>query len=147
MSVVNETMVVKYTNIFFSLSALLIVTSAVSFPTFGQSKQTKRKSQSLYPPIEDQAIKRIEPTYDRHHLRLEGDVIVRVEVDGKGDVTSARAISGHPLLKNLALRAAKNWQFSPRVRNGKPVKNRGTITFHFTPDNRKPNAEDKEKMT
>jgi TonB family protein len=144
----NEVMVKKHTGKSIFLSVLLIVTLAFSPTTSGQSKQTKRKTQSIYQPIEDQAIKRVEPSYDLYHLgRIETDVVGRVIVDEKGNVISARAISGHPLLLTKAVFAAKDWKFSPKIRNGKAVKNRGTITFHFRPDTRRPNAEDTEKNT
>ena len=129
------------------LSVFLLLTLLLTFcfDTFGHSKQAKRKPQSIYQPIDDQSIKRVEPTYDKYHLRIETDVVVQVHVDEKGNVTSAHAISGHPLLRSQALFAAKDWKFSSKICNGKPVKNRGTITFHFMPVNRRPNVEDKEK--
>jgi TonB family protein len=93
----------------------------------GSAKKVKR---SLYQSIDEQAVKRVEPTYNQH-LRLEGNVVVRVEVDEKGDVISAKAISGHPLLRGFAVEAAKNWKFAPKLYKGKPVSNKGTIRIHF----------------
>jgi len=46
-------------------------------------------------------------------------------------VISARAISGHPLLKDAAVNAARGWKFSPTMLTGVPVKVIGTITFNF----------------
>jgi TonB family protein len=115
-----------------------------SSDVLGQRKQTKRKAQSLYLPIDDQAIKRVEPSYDIYHLgRIESEVVVRVVVDEKGNVNSARAISGHALLRSPAVFAAKDWKFAPKLNNDKPVKNRGTITFHFLPVNKRLKVEDK----
>ena len=131
---------------FISLCVLLMLTLIFSSAASGQSKQNKKKAESIYLPIEDQAIKRIEPSYDVYHLgRIETNVAVRVIVDEKGNVTSARAISGHPLVRSQAVFAARDWKFSPKIRNGKPVKNRGTITFHFTPVNKRPNTDVNEK--
>ena len=139
-------MLKKQAGKFIFLSVLLIMTLAFSSATFGQSKQTKRKAQSIGQPLEGQAIKRVDPSYDLYHLgRIETNVVVRIIVDQEGNVTSARAISGHPMLRSQAVFAARNWKFSPKICNGKAVKNRGTITFHFTPVNRRPNAQDKKK--
>ena len=83
------------TNLIF-LTLLLMLIALFSSDVLGQRKQTKRKAQSLYLPIDDQAIKRVEPSYDIYHLgRIESEVVVRVVVDEKGNVNSARAISGH----------------------------------------------------
>jgi protein TonB len=60
-----------------------------------------------------------------------GTVVVSVEVDEKGGVTSARAVSGHPLLRAAAEAAARQARFSPTLLSGKPVKVRGTLTYEF----------------
>jgi protein TonB len=58
-------------------------------------------------------------------------VVVEVTVDEQGNVMSARAISGHPLLKEAAVAAARGWRFTPTLLTGTPVKVIGTITFNF----------------
>jgi outer membrane biosynthesis protein TonB len=40
-------------------------------------------------------------------------------------------VSGHPLLKEAAVAAARGWKFSPTLLTGTPVKVIGTITFNF----------------
>jgi hypothetical protein len=116
------------------LFLLLTLVAAFSSDALGQSKQTNRKTQSIYAPIDDQAIKRVEPSYDIYHLgRIETDIVVRVVVNEKGNVISERAVSGHALLRSPAVFAAKDWKFALKIRNSKPVKNRGTIRFHFSP--------------
>jgi len=52
----------------------------------------------VYPPIAAAAI-------------ASGEVVVEVKIDGKGTVTSARAISGHPLLQAVSVAAARRWKF------------------------------------
>jgi TonB family protein len=64
--------------------------------------------------------------------KASGTVIVRVLVDEKGNVVSARATSGHPLLQASAVAAARSAKFSPTQLNGKPVKVSGTIRYEFT---------------
>jgi TonB family protein len=60
-----------------------------------------------------------------------GTVVVLVVADEEGNVESAKAISGHPLLKPSAEAAAKQATFTPMVVAGKPVKMTGTITYNF----------------
>jgi protein TonB len=64
--------------------------------------------------------------------RVAGAVVVEVTVDEDGGVISARAVSGHPLLKDAAVAAARAWRFTPTQLSGVPVKVIGTITFNFT---------------
>jgi TonB family protein len=62
-----------------------------------------------------------------------GAVQVQVIVDENGNVTSAQVVSGHPLLQNAALQAARNAKFSPAKLSGQPVKVTGVIIYNFTP--------------
>jgi periplasmic protein TonB len=41
-------------------------------------------------------------------------------------------LSGHPLLRDAALQAAKQWLFIPTELNGQPVRAIGLLTFNFT---------------
>jgi len=45
--------------------------------------------------------------------RAMGNVVVEVQIDAEGNVTSARALSGHPLLQKVSVDAAKGWRFAP----------------------------------
>lgn len=63
-----------------------------------------------------------------------GTVIVQVIVDETGKVTSATAISGHPLLRQSAVQAAYQARFTPMKLSGKAVKVFGTISYNFVPE-------------
>ena len=63
--------------------------------------------------------------------RASGTVTVRVTVDETGSVTSAKAVSGHPLLQAAAVAAARQAKFSPTLLSGKPVKVSGVLTYNF----------------
>ncbi len=76
------------------------------------------KPAPVYPPIARAA-------------RVGGTVIVQVTVDESGNVVSARAVSGPPLLQQAAANAARGWRFSPTLLSGQAVKVTGTITFNF----------------
>lgn len=60
-----------------------------------------------------------------------GTVVVQVLIDENGNVVSARAISGHPLLQAVAVGAARQARFSPTKLSGQPVKVTGVIQYNF----------------
>ncbi len=66
-------------------------------------------------------------------VRASGSVTVQVLVDESGRITSATAVSGHPLLRNAAVQAAREAVFNPTLLAGKPVKVSGVITYNFVP--------------
>lgn len=85
-------------------------------------------------PIAGTARKRVQPPYPipAKSAGVQGAVVVEVTVSESGKVLSARAINGHPLLREAAVSAARNWEFSPTLLGDVPVKVIGTITFNFT---------------
>lgn len=60
-----------------------------------------------------------------------GAVTVQVTLDENGNVISASAVSGHPLLKQSAVAAARQAKFRPTLLSGQPVKVTGVITYNF----------------
>jgi periplasmic protein TonB len=64
-------------------------------------------------------------------VRASGAVTVQVLIDESGNVVSASAASGHPLLKAAAVAAARQAKFSPTMLSGQPVKVSGVITYNF----------------
>jgi TonB family protein len=65
------------------------------------------------------------------NARVEGTVVVEVVVDETGKVVEASAVSGHVLLREAAVSAARDWTFKPSVSGGKARKVRSTIVFMF----------------
>lgn len=63
--------------------------------------------------------------------RASGLVKVKVTVDETGRVISAEAVSGHPLLREAAVAAARQARFSPTLVEGKPVKVDGVVSYNF----------------
>jgi TonB family protein len=86
--------------------------------------------------LQASATQRVEPVYPplAKAAHVSGAVVVEVTIDESGTVQSARAISGHPLLKDAAVQAAQGWKFQPTSLSGTPVKVIGTITFNFQMD-------------
>lgn len=66
-------------------------------------------------------------------VRASGQVVVQVIISESGSVTSASAVSGHPLLRAAAANAARSARFSPTLLSGQPVKVSGVITYNFVP--------------
>ncbi len=62
-----------------------------------------------------------------------GAVNVQVLVDENGNVTQARAVSGHPLLRNSAVQAARGARFRPTQLSGQAVRVTGIIVYNFVP--------------
>ena len=67
-------------------------------------------------------------------VRAAGAVNVQVTIDEEGNVISASAVSGHPLLKAAAVQAARASKFNPTMLGGKPVKVSGIIVYNFSPE-------------
>ena len=62
---------------------------------------------------------------------VEGTVVVRVAVDEAGKVVEAEAISGHPLLREASVAAARRALFAPALLSGRAVKVSGVLTYKF----------------
>lgn len=64
-------------------------------------------------------------------VKASGIVYVKITIDEKGDIESAQAVSGHPLLRPAAIEAAKKAKFKPTVIDEKPVKVSGFLIYSF----------------
>ncbi len=86
--------------------------------------------------LNGKAIKLPKPPYPpiAKATKAQGTVVIQVLVDENGDVILAHAVSGDPLLQAVALAAARQAKFPPRIVSGKSVKVSGVITYEFTPD-------------
>jgi TonB family protein len=62
---------------------------------------------------------------------VSGVVTVEVVIDEDGRVEFARGVSGHPLLQEAAVNAARQARFSPTRLSGQPVKVIGILTYNF----------------
>jgi protein TonB len=83
--------------------------------------------------LNGKAISKPEPAYPpiARAAHASGQVTVQVLIDEKGNVVTAQAVSGHPLLKASAEAAARKAKFSPTVLSGQPVKVTGVIVYNF----------------
>ena len=62
---------------------------------------------------------------------LNGIVNVLVVINEYGSVISAKALDGPVVFRQISEEAARNWKFSPALRNGQPVQSQQTIQFNF----------------
>lgn len=73
------------------------------------------------------------PTYPAiaQAAKASGRVDVQIVIDEDGNVISASAVSGHPLLRAAAVTAAREAKFSPTKLSGQPVKVTGVLVYNF----------------
>ncbi|CAN5655501.1 hypothetical protein BH20ACI3_BH20ACI3_14700 [soil metagenome] len=68
---------------------------------------------------------------DASAARASGTVVVQVTVDEYGNVIAARALSGHQMLQQASVSAARQARFAPTFLMGEAVKVTGVITYNF----------------
>ena len=80
------------------------------------------------------ATKMVKPIYSQMAQRanVEGRVVVEVSLDEEGNVTEAKAVSGHQFLRASAEDAARRSKFKPAMFNDQPIKGTGVITYNFS---------------
>jgi len=105
-----------------------------SFKTEGQGQRQPDASKPILAgQLNGRALNRPAPVYPAvaRAAKAEGRVTVEVIINEEGKVQSARAVDGHPLLREAAVDAARQWEFAPTRLEGKPVKVTGRISFNF----------------
>lgn len=83
--------------------------------------------------VNGKAVELPKPSYPTaaHSVRATGAVAVQVLIDESGKVISANAVSGHPLLRAEAQKAASSARFTSTNLSGQPVKVTGVILYNF----------------
>jgi TonB family protein len=92
-----------------------------SLPEAGAGIVLAKLSRPIYPPIARQA-------------RITGDVEVRVSIRKDGGVVSAYAVTGHPMLREAALKSALSSTFECRGCNDQGATYSLTYTFGLRED-------------
>jgi TonB family protein len=88
-------------------------------------------AESWVPP---DVLEEVEPEYppERYEEGLDVKVIVRVDIDGAGNVKKASVFnSGGPDFDEAALEAARRWKFEPALVNGVPAESFAMIYIVF----------------
>jgi periplasmic protein TonB len=83
--------------------------------------------------LNGKAVRLVQPPYPQiaRQAHASGTVVVQVLIDENGNVVTAHASSGHPLLQAAAVAAARQSKFSPTKLSGQPVKVTGIIQYNF----------------
>jgi TonB family protein len=103
-------------------------------PTAETGAETPKKLTVSGGVLQGKAIKKVQPPYPpiAKAARASGAVQVQVTISETGEVIEASVVSGHPLLRDAALQAARRWMFQPTELSAVPVKVQGILTFNFT---------------
>ncbi len=64
-------------------------------------------------------------------VNASGTVNVQIIIDEQGNIVSATAVSGHPLLRQAAEQSAIEAKFSPTLLSGQPVRVSGILVYNF----------------
>ncbi|MCA1588923.1 MAG: TonB family protein [Acidobacteria bacterium] len=80
------------------------------------------------------AVRMVRPVYPQLAQRsnIEGRVVVAIEVDEIGNVTKAKATSGHQMLRMAAEAAAQRSKFKPGAFDGRPNKAKAVVIYNFS---------------
>ncbi len=128
------------------LPTTLLLLTSISFTSLGiqNSSGTQEVVQKRVGTLESNALRKVEPQYPTNakSARVQGEVKVEVVIDEKGNVISAKVVSGDPLLHDPSLIAARQWTFKPALISGKPVKVSGFLTFRFVLDDKEANKDE-----
>jgi TonB family protein len=83
--------------------------------------------------LNGKATKLVKPPYPKEakEARADGPVLIQVTVDEEGNVISASAVNGHPLLLAVSEQAARASKFAPTKLQDQPVRVRGVIVYNF----------------
>ena len=132
---------------FGKLAIVVSLSVSVSLAQAGKKSDAGRVVIKSGVALEKEVIKKVDPIFPpiAKAARASGAVKVEVKIDEAGEVVSARAISGHPLLRDSAEAAALQWKFKPAAISGERIKISGILTFNFTLDGGKKSEAEEER--
>ncbi len=102
-----------------SLAAAQVVPQRVRTIESVMAQRLVRRVAPLYPPLARQA-------------KVQGVVVLKVQISKSGDVQKIELVSGHPLLAPAAIEAVKQWKYTPYLLNAEPVEVETQVTVNFT---------------
>lgn len=79
-------------------------------------------------------VKKVSPVYPEAALqeKLQGTVVIEIYINEKGQVRAARILeTASPILNDAALKAVRQWEYEPFVKDGKAVPVAFTVTVTF----------------
>jgi TonB family protein len=77
---------------------------------------------------------KVNPEYppDAREARIQGVVILKVQIDEEGNVAQIELVSGHPMLAPAAIEAVKQWKYKAFLLNGNPMMVETQVQVNFT---------------
>jgi len=63
--------------------------------------------------------------------RIQGDVIIEMDIDANGNVTGEKVLSGPPFLQAAAKDAVRRWKYEPATLNDNPIPYHMQVKVHF----------------
>lgn len=104
----------------------------------GPSNRASSAESTARPPFvardrDARLVSSVEPFYpDAARMsKLTGVVEVDIVIGDTGKVTSAKAVSGHPIFRRTAEDAVRQWRFEPALVDGKPAASRRRVRIAF----------------
>ena len=96
------------------------------------SEQTAADPESQAPVT--RLVHRVDPQYPDAAMaqRIEGPVVLDVQVLNDGTVGNIKVLSGNPLLAEAAVKAVKQWQYQPYAASGAASSSQVQVTVNFT---------------
>ena len=78
-------------------------------------------------------VSKVAPRYpaDAREQRIQGTVLLKVNIDREGNVYKTELISGHPLLAPAAIETVRQWKYKPYLLNGSPVEVETQVQVNF----------------
>lgn len=113
------------------VAALLLLIGFTSLAASQVTPQRVRASESIMQAL---VIRKVAPHYPplARQARIQGLVIMKVQISKTGDVENIQLFSGHPILAPSAIEAVKQWKYKPYLLNGEPVEVETNVTVNFT---------------
>jgi len=108
--------------------------AAAAFPVFLGVESLPTQEDESRAAREPRLVHKVDPVYpeDAKRDKIEGSVILEIQVGGDGAVSAARVKSGHKSLGEAAVAAVRQWRWEPILGpDGKPAEVAMTITVNF----------------
>jgi|GEM_PF-1250344 len=107
----------------FSLTVPFILTGQSSGAAVPGTRSAAAETRAIPSSQAPRLRHRVNPEYPPVALaaRIQAIVHLQAAIDGKGRVTDATILSGHPLLNEAAIHTVKKWEYEPFLEKGRPI--------------------------
>jgi len=113
------------------LAASLLLICCASFAGAQVHAERIRVSRDV---MSGYVLKKVPPIYPEaaRKARVQGTVVLKVQLTKCGDVSNIEMLSGHPMLVPAAIEAVKQWKYKPYLLDGEPIAVETQVTVNFT---------------